>query len=388
MNFKNPIVIIRNIKTNEVVSEINLSDLHKYIIEKISAEFSSMVSACYYPKVASMYKELLYQTHSEEKKLVAYSKDKYKMLPHAGNKNLYRLLYDPFNTLLIIIIQQFLKQNDVAAAESVFHLFTLRHYTNLLYKYTVSKSSNNNQPLCVPEYFSGALSQLSQNHIFNTKKTIANSIVYFSRIIFQKYLKDIKRDDAVKICLMVYEVRSRLNQSMLSFFHKYYDIAKNKGVVKSAEEENWDPSRETQLKHFISTISRDICVYRKINPESIKDSTSLTKFNQKLAIEYIKELSNPKYVDNVDTAYYLMLKQIKDLSVIKKVEFLDYIKKMMAIKTTKQPLYFKKVIISIHDDIIVSLKLTKWFSNLSVQSKAISRNFIAYYLASFLKNYV
>lgn len=381
-------VIIRNIKTNEIVSEIDLSGLHRYILTKISNEFGEMVKECYYPKVATLYKELLYRTKSEEKKLIQYSKDKYKNLSHAGNKNLYKLLYDPYNTLLIIIIQEFLKENDIAGAESTFHLFALRQYTNLLYKYTTPKSKSNKQPLCVPEYFKQALSQLSQNHIFNSKKTIANSIMYFSRVVFKKYMSDIKKDDPLKICLMIYEVRSRLNQSMQSFFHKYYDIAKNKGIVKTKEEESWDPTYEVQLKTFISNISRDMCVYKKINQSSISEATSITKFNKKLAQDYVKELSTPKYIDNINTSYFLMLKSIKDLSQIKTTKFFDHIKKLMSIKTTKQPLYFKKVITTIHDEIIVSLKLTEWFGKLSVQSKAISRNFIAYYLASFLKNYI
>ena len=46
------------------------------------------------------------------------------------------------------------------------------------------------------------------------------------------------------------------------------------------------------------------------------------------------------------------------------------------------------LITSIHDGIIVLLKLEKWYNNLSIQSQSISRNFIAYYLTFYLRSYI
>ena len=387
MHFKNSKIIKKNIQNNHIVAKLDLPSLHKYILKNISNEFSEMVGECYYPKVASLYKELLHRTSSRESDLISYSKEKYKIMPYSKNKNMYRLLYDPYTTLLIIIIQEFLKQKDIAGAEAAFHLFALRSYTNLLYKYTISKAGGSKQPLCVPEYFKEALSKLSANHIFNTKKTIANSVMYFSRTTFQKYIQDLKKDNSEQMAKMIYEIKSKLNQSMKSFFNKYYSASKEKNK-KTKDEEQWDETHETQLKYFISNIVRDMCIYKKVDLSTAEQVSKLIKFNQKLSAEYAKELANPEYSEEINVAYYLLMRSVKDFSVAKQTQFLDHVKKLMAVKTSKQPLYFKKVIIEIHSQLIKKLKLTKWFDNLSIQSKSISRNFIAYYIALFLKNYV
>lgn len=381
MNFFPNIIKIHDIKSGETVSILNLKELHTYILTKVSIEFNELVKDCYYPKIAVLFKELLHRTQSTEKGLIEYSKNKYKFIPFSSK---FKLLHDPYTTLLILIMQEFLKQKDVAGAETTFHLMTLRYYTNLLYRYTTSQGKN----LCVPEYFRGAFSQLSKNHIFNRQKTISNSIIYFSRTLFTKYKTDVQADRSLMIFKMIHELRSRLNQSIQSFFHKYYEIAKNKGVISQEEEKQWDPTHETQIKEFIDRISKDICIYKKIDHGAIKHSVEVTKFNKRLADDYAKELSVPNYIDNINVALFLLLKEIKDTNVIKENQFLDYVKKLMSVKTSKQPIYFKKIITSIHDSVIIQLNLTQWYDHLSLQSKAISRNFVAYYLAFYLRGYV
>lgn len=365
---------------NQVISEIDHVALHKFILNKISIEFSNMVENCYYPKIAEIKRDLLHMTSSKEKELLAYSKNKYK-----GMK--FKLLHDSYTTLLILIIQDFIDQKDYAATESAFHLFSLRQYTNLLYRYTTKKGSKRH--LCLPDVFQSTLDRLSKNHMFVKQKTIPSSIIYYSRAVLKRHMEHLRTDNADGLFKMIYEIRSRINQSMRGFFNKYYAITKEKTqVTKSKEEEAYDEAHETKLRYFISRIGQDMCIYRKIDHGSIVQASSLIKFNKKLSKNYIEELSNPKYSDQVESALYLLLKDIKDISFIKSTKFLDHIQKLMSIKVTKQQVYFKKTISQIHSQIIDNLKLRKWYDNLSIQSKAISRNFIAYYIAFFLRSYV
>jgi hypothetical protein len=60
----------------------------------------------------------------------------------------------------------------------------------------------------------------------------------------------------------------------------------------------------------------------------------------------------------------------------------------MSIKTTKQVLYFKKVIDDIQLKIVDELNIQDWYNRLTIQSKAVGRNFIAYYLALYLGYYI
>ncbi len=380
---------IHSIKTNDLIAKLDHTKLHRYILNVISNEFANMVENCYYPKVSrnsKVYRDLLYMTQSKEAKLTKYAKEKY-TIRTVGNKSKSRFLYDPYTTLLILIVQDFIDHKDITGAQSTFNLFALRYYTNLLYRGTTPRGSHSK--ICNDQYFQSALDRLSNNHMFMKQKTIANSVMYYSRQTFQKYMKALASDDTLAIATMIIELRTRLAQSMRSFFKQYYKARDEKdNQVRSKNEMDYDVSHEKKLKAFISRITKDLCVYGKIDKRAIENASSLLKFNKKLSVEYSKKLSNPKYVNEIEVALFLLLRDVKDVSYIKKVDFLDHVKKLLSIKVTNKTTYFKKSINDIHLQIIDELKLNKWYDNLSIQSKSISRNYIAYYLAFYIKEYI
>lgn len=371
--------------TQTIVSEIDHIKLHRYILNAIGTEFAGMVENCYYPKVSKnskLYKDLLYMTKSRESLLNRYSKEKY-----TGNKATYRLLHDPYTTLLILIVQDFLKNKDFSGAEATFHLFALRNYTNALYKMTTPRGSH--QKICNVDYFQSALDRISKNHMFVKQKTIPNSIMYYSRAVMKKYMKALIEDDTDGLAAMIYELKSRIMQSMRGFFTKYYQARDEKDlIVKSKEEMDYDLTHEKKLRTFVGRIAKDMCVYGKIDSTASSNASSLIKFNKKLSVEYSKTLSNPMFSDDINTALFLLIKDIKDTSAIKTTAFLDHVQKMMAIKVTKKTVYFKRTISEIHKKVIEQLSLEDWYTQLSIQSKSISRNFIAYYLAFYTRNYI
>jgi len=373
---------IINPRSQKIVSEIDHRALHSFIINKVSVEFANMVENCYYPKIAEIYRDLMHMTNSNEKDLVEYSQLKY------PGMETYKLLHDPITTLLILITQEFLKHKDIAGAQSAFHLFALRTYTNSLHRMTTPKGSR--QSFCNSDAFQSAFERLSKNHMFVKQKTIPNSILYYSSAMFRMYMKDLMRDNADGIHHLIYALKTRIMQSMKSFFTQYYSSIEENKMSKSeiGEREAYDPSHENKLRGFISKIINDICVYGKIDHEAVADASNLIKFNKKLSEEYAKKLASPAFSERLETALYLLLRDMKDTSFIKSTEFLDYVQKLMSIKVTKQEVYFKKVIASIHLEIIAKLGLDKWYNGLSIQSQAISRNFIAYYLAFVMKKYV
>ena len=364
----------------KIISNIEHSKLHHYIVSKISQEFANLVENCYYPKMSECYRDLLHMTNTKQSDLIEYSKNKY-------NHPKFKVLNDPQNTLIILITQEFLNKRDLAGAIASFHFLALRQYTNLLYKYTTKKNSS--RKLCLPDVFQTALDQISKNHLINKQKTIANMIIYLSQSVFQKYIQDLRNDNSEQMLLMINELRTRLNQSVKGFFRKYHAIAKSKesGNVSKDEKEH-DLSHETKVRSFAEKISNEMCVYGNIRTSCIEKSSQLLKFNKQLSLKYTQELSKIEFREQVQLAIYLLLKDMKDLSLIKGIIFLDYIKKLMAIKITKQPIYFKKIINEIHIKIIKNSHLEKWFSDLSIQSKSISRNYIAYYIAFYLQESV
>ena len=376
-------------KTSEIVSLLDHSSLHRYIVNAISEEFSNMVENCYYPKVSKnskLYKDLLYMTKSREQNLIKYATEKFTPKT-VGDKSKSKFLYDPYTNLLILIVQDFLKNKDVSGAESAFHLFALRYYTNILYKGTTPKNSHTK--ICNPDYFQSALDKLSKNHMFVKQKTIPNSIMYYSRIILRKYMKAIIDDDPNLIATMIIEIRSRIAQSMRSFFKHYYLAKEEKTqLIQSKEEMDYDRSHEEKLRMFVNRISKDMCIYGRVDHQAAQQASSLIKFNKKLSEEYAKVLSNPMFSEEVDISMFLLIKEIRDISIVRQIAFIDYVQKLMSIKVTKKTIYFKKIINDIHIKVIRKLNLEKWFDGLSVQSKSISRNFIAYYFAFYIRHYV
>lgn len=370
---------IFNLKGNVIVSEIDHRKLHRFILQFISTEFSNMVENCYYPKVNQIYKTLLHMTNSKEKNLNQYSKEKY------PGKD-YLLLHDPYTTLLVLIIQEFLNNKDIAAAESAFHLFALRYYRNILYKMTTKRGTSNT--ICNPDYFQAALENISKNHIFNKKKTIPNSIMYFSREIFKRYLKALKDDNSDEIVKMIQVTRHRIMQSMKGFFKHYYQAAEEKKHTKVKDVVDYDRSHEKKIRTFIHRIVQDMCIYGKVNNNAITAASRLIKFNQKLSVDYAKKLSTPMFFKEIETALFLLIKDVSDVSAVKTNQFLEYVKKLLSIKITKKQIYFKGVVSDINDKIIKELNLEDWYNKLTIQSKAISRNYIAYYLVFYIRSYL
>lgn len=376
-------VIIKDINDKKVVAVLNMQQLYNYIMKFVAQELSNLGEPCYYPKISSIYQDLLHMANTDEKTLTKYSKDKY-----GEQRSQFKIVHDPYTTLLILLCQEFLKLNSEAGAQMVFHLFSLRTYTNTLRNFTTPKGSGNRQSICIPDVFNTALETLSRNHIFRSKQTISASIIYFSSYIFKKYKKDIEEDNSNQLFNMIYSLKNRIKQSVRSFMNKYYDIYKNKLSNTTKDEEQFDRTHETKLREFIDRITDDICVYRRKNNIYYDRAVGLTKFNKNLSRKYIECLMQPSMKDDLNKAYFLLLRNVGDYSVIKTNKFLDYIKQLMSIKTTKQVLYFKKIIDDIQLKIVNELHIEDWYNGLTIQSKAVGRNFIAYYLALYLGYYI
>lgn len=354
----------------KIIAIIDHNELHKYLLDNVGNELSGLSQDCYYPKVKTIYKELLHRCNAKENELLEYSKRKY----HNPG---WKLLHDPYTTLLILICQDFLNNRDESAALTTINLMTLRYYTNKMFKYI---------RYCNPEYFRGALGQLSHNHIYNTEKTIGASLLHFSSSIFTIYKKALQTNNADEISKMIYALRTRVAQSSRSFAEKYYEIHKNGGAIGNEKEEYENTTKENKMKEIASKLAKDICIYNSVDEEAKKDASTITKFGREYARLYIEALDKPKYKESVETAYVLYLKSFNELTGPTKLDFLSTSKALMAVKVSNKPIFYKKLITDIHDNVVKDLNLVKTFNNWSIQTKAASRSFISYYLVLFLYN--
>lgn len=351
--------------------------LRRYIENVVGNELAKLSQDCYYPRVSVLFKELMFRTSTNEKMLLAYSKKRWPDYQ-------FFLLHDPYTTLLILIVQYFLNEKkDEAAAMWAFNLFSIRTYSNTMFKY-ISKG-------CNPDYWNVAMEKISHSHLFRLQKTVGNSVLYLSMAVYKKYKNDLVKDNAEEIKDCIYYIKSRINQSLKSFFQHYYKAKEEKNKIKSRSEEDiYDKdSFEHKIIQFANRISKDICVYGKVNKDAINQARQVTKFNKILSEKYAESLKNADLTDQIETILVLMLKGLTNSDEICSVKFLIHIKRLMSVKTSNKPVYFKKNLVTLHDGYVIpSLGLEKWFNNLSIQTKKVSRDFISYYLAFFVRSYI
>jgi len=370
----------KKIPKEQIVAVIDPVSLRRFLTAKVANELQFLSEDCYYPKVADIYKELLVRCQTDEKKVNEYAKNKYSKITSKWKLANPKIIYDPQTILVIAILQEFLFNKDYTGALAAINLMSLRFYSNSMYKFI---------KYCNADYFRTTMNRLSHNHLYSQKKTIGNTILYLAQEVLKKYKTPLERDDTEKIILMLYEHRSRINQSVRSFANKYYEISKDKDVTRIEREDL--PEKQTldkKIRETANKISKEISIYGLVDNEALDIAQKITKQNGKLAREYIQSLPNTKYVEPLDLAIYFFLKEVEESGANTKLDYIEASKRLMSIKITTKPIYYKKIVIGIHDQIIKDLGYMKYFDRLSIQSRGISRRFLSLYLAILIYNYL
>jgi len=367
----------KNIPRKDVIAVLNAESLHKFIINKVANELQFLSEDCYYPRVADIFKELLSQCQTTEEKLIAYSKSRYTLEKWQQKA---RLLHDPQTTLLIVIIQEFLSHRDYAGAIATINLLSLRFYSNKMHDYI---------KFCNPDYFRTAMNRLSHNHLFSQKKTIGNAILYLAHEVLKTFKTALEKDDTKYIIAMIFQLRGRIAQSSRSFAWKYYEASEDKGVTRVEKEDL--PEKQTidkKIRAESNKIGKEIVVYNLIDNDALDLAQKITKQNGKLAKEYVQNLPNTKFAEPIELAIYFFLKEVEDSKAGSKNDYIEVSKRLMSIKVTNKPIYYKQLIVKIHDQIIKDLGYLEYFDRLSIQSKGISRRFLSLYLGILIFNFL
>jgi hypothetical protein len=368
---------VKKIPRNEVVAILDSESLHKFIINKVANELQFLSEDCYYPRVADIFKELLNRCQTTEEKLLQYSKHKYTEKKWHQKA---RLLHDPQTTLLIIIIQEFLSNKDYAGAIATINLLSLRFYSNKMHDYI---------KFCNPDYFRTAMNRLSHNHLFSQKKTIGNAILYLAGEILKNFKTALEKDDTQYVIAMIFQLRGRIAQSSRSLAGKYYEASEDKGVTRIEKEDL--PEKQTIDKKIRTTsnkIAKEIVIYNLIDNDALDIAQKITKQNSKLAKEYVKNLPNVKFAEQIELAIYFFLKEVEESKAGSKNDYMEVSKRLMSIKVTNKPIYYKQLMVKIHDQIVNDLGYMQYFDRLSIQSKGISRRFISLYLGILIFNFL
>jgi len=356
--------------------------IRKYFQSIISTELLNLSEPCYAPKLRK-YEDSLFNLLGITKNEV---RQEVKLFYKGTKAESWLLENDPINNLNILLMHFFIIHKDMVGFRVCMIFYNLRQYTNLYYK---------TFKFCQPDIFKFTLENLNKTHIYYREKTIGNAIYHFSNQMIQRWEKEIKKfDDPMKISLFIRECRHRHAQSLKSFATAYYKNSEegNKISIQSTEIRNdegdvttIDPTAKAP-KQVINLIQK-MTVYKFIDIKALENSLKLNAVNKIYGQLLVKQISQPKYTQDLTTIYMLYISNISSVSSLCSSKFINDVKHILRSKHSKTK-YLKQSLNKLLDNIISDSKLEKEFKKLSLQSRYTYLNFLSFYLFWSLKNFV
>lgn len=370
---------MKNVQPRDAIMVIDHSKLLQYINNVCVQEQSHLSSPCYYPQISKTFNDLMFMCSTDDKKLRKFAAEFY-------NQPQFKTVNDPFTTLLMIIATEFQQIGFIDGCQHTLLLLSLKFYTNLMIKRI---------KFCNEDYFKAAMEKLSNNHVFKKFGQIGSALTHFSMDIYNKYKHDIEKQNCKGLFNMIIGLRQRIAQSCNAFAEKYYDVYNHRDeLVKTQTDDNYNESsdRTYRLTQIVKDASQELCIYGQVDRKAGELAQKTTKLSKKICDIYIKEIQKPGYQSLVESAYKLFLedydKNKNETFTNKIMQMVDLTKRMMQVKRSARPIYFKKVIEDIQNKILINTLLCDTYDKWQIQTQQMSRNFIAYYLIIVLHNII
>lgn len=363
-------------------SKINHNNLKKFLTKVVSEELSNLTEPCYVPKIKKYYFNLLHLCNLKESDV----KEHVKRFYYGTIYSEFQLQKDPITNLIIFIMYYFLSVNDTSGYFITMLYFSIRYYTNLMFKQI---------RFCNPDAFRYAMENLAKTHLFSREKTISNALYFMAREIMKRHTSGIKKGNPEEIAKMITEIRTRISQSIKSFAELYYKAQEHGTIVRnpyeSEDEETgnkYQEQNQDKYQRIIEAIVKKICVYRYIDKKAMIDAKTITKINLSIATTLSNSINNVKYMDNIKIIMKLFLKDIKEVKILCGKEYFKYLRDLMSIKRTASVIYFKQQINELVEKLVDDINYREKYNNLSNQSKFMINLYVALYLTMILKNTV
>lgn len=356
-------------------SNVNYSRLKSFIYKVTAAELSNLAEPCYYPEHKRYFYEMLHLCGLKESDIKEFISRFYK-----GTKGeQFLLVKDVGSNLLLFIMYYFLQKKDQMSYSSTMTFYMIRQYSNLIRRQI---------KYCNPDYFRYTLDNLAKTHLFSREKTIPSALYYLSKEMQKRFTNEIKNKDPNGIIKFIQESRHRISQSIKSFGEIYYKAAKEgKGIkISKDEEEEVKYQIAEKTPRLIEDITKKITVYRQIDSKALDESRNLTKVKTSIATLIVKELSNPKYSDNVKLILTLFIQDLPNVSSLRGTDYFGYVRKLMSIKRTTKKIYFKQQVEELLNEILLALDYKSKFESQTNQTQFLFKLFLAYYITMCLRN--
>lgn len=358
---------------------INEQKLKSLILRLTATELANLSQPCYMPPLKSPYFQILDAVNLKEADIREFTKSLYKDHP-AKSWSTHNV---PATNLMLLVINYFLKEKNQAAYLASITYLLIRFYSNLMNKYMPK--------FCDESTFRYALENLTRTHLFVREKTISNGIMYLAKELDKRYRKVLEKLEPNGVAKFITEARHRMNQSWKSFAQNYHRAAsEGKGIRTQTEPEEEEEFTMLQTsergQRTIEELIKRIVVNKLIDRRALEDARKITRAKSSIANTLAKELTDLKYADNLRMIFKLFTKELTSSQELCGSQYINFVKKLMAVKRTRSAVYFKQQVIVLLERMVENLRYVDWYRDLTNQTKFILASFLAYYLTSIIRN--
>jgi len=360
------------------ISRINDTEL-KSILNRIQGEELLRLSRpWYYPNLGEFDLQLIHATGLTEQDIDDFVERIWKGRPEEKVK----IVRDA--SFLVWLMWYCLTHNDVPGFKSTLIYHMIKQYRKLYKKYF--------KTVCNPDVFIIALERLSKSHLFSGEGAVPGAISYLSDDLARKYEGGIKNQDLDTISDFISESRSRLNQSFHSFANLYYKIIETPGEREiSFTEELGDQVNSpipTLREELLQYVANQICMGGYKDQQAIDEAKKITKISGSMATALVDELSNGTtstlYFDSVKCILTTLLDSPLLTPTPSRID--DIVTRLMSIKRTTEPAYFKKEIQELTSAFVENSGRKQEFHSLTPQTQFRISKFLAYYIGRVFRN--
>lgn len=330
--------------------------LYRNISKVVGNEIASVGTACYYPKLIKYYPDIRSDLGINDAQIKEF---KLQMTDYYQKMS---ILTDKQTLMSLIAMIYFIRRRKPEITKVFMEYLAIKFHSSVMHK-LFPKYCNDDAWLL-------ALDKLSHKHLYRVHKGIPSTVQYIAGAVLKRYTSKLRSNNLKDhdLLQMVYELRTRLSQSMRSFAESYYRIM---------EEPEKGKDTEDKLVGIADKISMMITTYGNADKTALAQSIMKSKLRKEYAMTLISEIGDPEFREKIKFVIVLMNRLVPLKNICKESQRLTLIRKI--ISNQKVDRY------SPRDSILEIIQDTRSAYMLNSLNKDQLVSFISHYLTLYLK---
>ncbi|MCK9556323.1 hypothetical protein M0R19_07645 [Candidatus Pacearchaeota archaeon] len=230
---------------------------------------------------------------------------------------IYKILADPYTKSMAILLKFSLELKLYDIARGLYTLLNIRMHYSLIKKYF---------KYCDAGAYQLALENLPKQHLFNQKESIQQSFYYLTDVLFERYKGLVPKDKtSTAMYRMIYDFRTRWEQSMKALARKFYDIKSGKIKIVSLQDREF--LIDTRIDQMVDNTINNFLIYKKYDANVLKNVCNKVAFRPTYVEPFIKETMHISE-DVLKPLLYIIINNSSSDDFIKTDFFISLLKRM------------------------------------------------------------